>query len=67
MKAIDWTPIFKKYKGKWVALEDDEVTVISSGLTLKSTLGKAHKRGYKNPILFRVPTKIVLRVGEAQV
>ena len=29
--AIDWTKIYRKYKGLWVALDKDEKTVIASG------------------------------------
>ncbi len=55
MAAIDWRPIYRKYKGLWVALEQDEVTVIASGKTAKEAFDKAHATGYKRPILFRVP------------
>jgi len=61
--AIDWTKIYKKYKGLWVALKDDEVTVIASGKTAKETWEKAQKKGYKMPIMFRVPTEIIPYVG----
>ncbi len=55
MAAIDWTHIYCGYKGKWVALQQDEVTVISSGKTLKEAMEKAHAKGYERPIMFRVP------------
>ena len=61
--AIDWTQICKKYKGLWIALKDDNRTVVSSGKTAKDALFKAQKRGYKEPILFRVPTKIIPYIG----
>jgi hypothetical protein len=32
--AMDWTPLCEKYKGLWVALNDDEQTVVGSGKTL---------------------------------
>ena len=51
MLAIDWTHIYKNYKGLWVALKDDEVTVISAGKSLKETSKKAEKKGFKEPIL----------------
>lgn len=50
MAAIDWTHIIRKYKGLWVALKDDEKTVISSGKTLKQTANKAKERGFNQPI-----------------
>ena len=58
MKVIDWTLLYKKYKGLWVALKDDEVTVISSGETLNEAAGKAEKKGFRNPIFWSVPKKL---------
>ena len=63
--AIDWTQIYKKYKGLWVALKDDEKTVIASGKTAKEAWEKAKKEGYEKPILFRVPNEIKAYVGGA--
>lgn len=63
MAAIDWTHIYKKYKGLWVALMDDEKTVISSGKTLEETSKKAEKKGFKTPIFFQVPKKLMYFVG----
>ena len=60
---IDWTKIYQKYKGLWVALKDDEKTVVASGNTVKEAVNKAKERGYQNPIMFRVPTKVVPYVG----
>ncbi len=62
-KAIDWTNICKKYKGLWVALLDDEQTVVGSGQTLKEAIGKAQKSGYADPIMMRVPTRILPYIG----
>ncbi len=61
--AIDWTRIVVKYKGLWVALKDDEKTVISSGKTVKEVMEKAGKKGFSLPILFRVPTKVMPYIG----
>ncbi len=35
MVATDWTKIYKNYQGLWVALKDDEETVIASGKSLE--------------------------------
>lgn len=59
MSAIDWTKIVNKYKGLWVALKDDEVTVISSGNTAKEAWDKAQTKGFKKPILAHMPSKIM--------
>jgi len=61
--AINWTKIYKKYKGLWVALKDDEKTVISSGKTVREVMKKAQTKGFKQPILMRVPTKILPYIG----
>lgn len=61
--SIDWTKIYKKYKGSWVAFKDDEITVVASGKTAKEALSKAQKRGYTKPILSRMPKKLVSYVG----
>jgi hypothetical protein len=60
---IDITKVFKKYKGQWVAFKEDEKTVISSGKTAKEAYEKALSKGYKNPILSRMPTELVNYIG----
>lgn len=60
--AIDWTRIYKKYKGLWVALKADEVTVISSGRDAKKVWEKA-KKLYPNPILTKMPSNLTNFVG----
>lgn len=61
--AIDWTEICKKYKGLWVGLKEDEVTVVASGKTAKEVMEKAKEKGYPKPILLRVPTEVLPYVG----
>ncbi|MDO8503761.1 MAG: DUF5678 domain-containing protein [bacterium] len=61
--AIDWTGIFKKYRGLWVALKSDEKTVVASGKTAKEAWLNAQKKGYSKPILTRMPNKLVSYVG----
>ena len=61
--AKDWTKISSKYKGLWVALEEDEKTVISSAKTAKDALMMSIEKGYNRPILMRVPKSIVSYVG----
>lgn len=62
-KVLDFSKIAKKFKGKWVALTEDEKKVISSGRSAKETLEKAKEEGFKNPILFKVPISILPYVG----
>jgi len=61
--AIDWTKIYEKYKGLWVALRNDEKTVVASGKTAKEAWQKAQEKGYKKPILTYMPEKLVSYVG----
>lgn len=63
MKTINWTPIFEKYPGKWVALKSDKVTVVASGNDAKIVYDRAIKSGVKIPTLFKVPTVSVPFVG----
>ena len=61
--AIDWTKNFKKYKGLWVAMEEDEITVVASDKTAKGVLEKSRKKGLSDPILFKVPIEIIPQIG----
>jgi hypothetical protein len=61
--AVDWTKIYKKYKGLWVALRKDETTVLASGKTAKEAWENAQKKGYKKPILTRMPKELVTYIG----
>ena len=65
MVAKNWTKIYEKYKGLWVALKKDEVTVVGSGETLKEALRKANDNGYSNPIVTRMPKTLSAYVGGA--
>lgn len=61
--AVDWTKIYEKYKGLWVALLDDEKTVVGSGRTAREAWEEAQKKGYKKPILTLMPERLVTYVG----
>ena len=62
-QILDFTKIIKKYKGKWVALTEDEKRVVSFSKSAKKTLKEAKEKGYENPILFKVPLAIFPYVG----
>lgn len=55
MKAIDMTPIIKKYPGYFVALSYDRKKVLGKGQTPMEALNEAKKKGHKEPILTRIP------------
>ncbi|MBP6881796.1 MAG: hypothetical protein KBC35_04185 [Candidatus Pacebacteria bacterium] len=61
--AKDWSKIYKKYKGLWVALLEDEETVVGSGKTVREAMMQAEKKGYSSPILSRVPNNLNVYVG----
>lgn len=61
--AIDWTSIFKRHKGQWVAMKGDQKTVIASGKTAKQAIAAAKKKGQSEPFLFRVPLQSQPYVG----
>lgn len=61
--AIDWTKIYKQYKGLWVALLDDQTTVVASGKTLKDAMKGAQAKGFNEPIVMRIPTEIAPYIG----
>ncbi len=61
-KAINWTHLMEKYRGKWVALADDETTVLAAAATAK----EAHRAGLQHspsPILYHVPETFDLFAG----
>ena len=55
MKAIDMTPIIRKYPGYFVALSYDRKKVFGKGHTPEEALEEARKKGIKEPILTRIP------------
>lgn len=67
MKTITFKEIHKKYKGEWVALTLDEKSVISSGKTAKEVYDQARKKGFKEPILMKVPPEVAIFVGIIQI
>ena len=66
MTAINMISIYRKYKGRWVAIEDPKAIkpkVIASGKTLRETLAKAQAKGFKMPLMVDVPKEIIPFVG----
>lgn len=55
MKAIDMTPIIKKYPGYFVALSYDRKKVLGKGRTPEETLKEAKEKGFNDPILTKIP------------
>ena len=61
--AKDWTNLYRKYKGMWVALADDQTTVLGVGKTVKEAVTKAKNKSSKTPFLTRVPQTLDAYVG----
>lgn len=51
MTAINWSSIFKRYRGLWVALAQDEKTVLAAAKTAKDAFNKAKKKVIKDLFL----------------
>ena len=63
MTPLDWTDIFDKYRGKWVAFKSDRQTVVGSGDSLRAAKKEALDQGYENPITTRLPRTLRKFVG----
>ena len=61
--SIDWSKMYKKYAGLWVALADDEITVIASDKKLVKAIEVSAKKGVNDPIVNRVPDEVVTFAG----
>lgn len=55
MKAIDMTPLIRKYPGYFLALSRDRKRVLGKGLSPEQALRAARKRGVKVPLLTKIP------------
>lgn len=60
---MDFTQIYTKYKGLWVALSDDEKKVMGKGKSVKEAVDEARGNGEKDPILFKVPTTTIAYIA----
>lgn len=61
--AKDWTKLFKKYKGQWVALSESKESVLGSGKTVKEAVMNAKKVSHETPFLTRIPETLDSYVG----
>ncbi len=66
-KYIDWTRLYEKYAGQWVALDEDNETVVASGDTAEAALQEAISRGCKHAALTFVPTEVITFAGAYEV
>jgi len=61
--AKNWTKLYSNYKGQWVALKGDEITVIASGKKLSTVLKEARDQGYEKPIVAKIPKNNLAYIG----
>lgn len=61
--AKDWSKLYKKYKGLWVALAEDEVTVLGVGKTVQEAVMAARNKTDETPFLTHVPENLSAYVG----
>lgn len=57
------TNIYKKYKGLWVAFDENIKKVITSDPSAKKAYDTAVKMGNPKPTLFKVPKQNLARPG----
>lgn len=57
--TVDWTKMSNEYKGQWIALKEDQTTILSSGDSLKKVIADAKVKGFKDPIVTKIPKEIV--------
>ena len=55
MKVLDMTHLTEKYRGYFVALSPDRKEVLAKGHTLKEVRAEAKRKGFKKPLLSRIP------------
>ncbi len=62
MKPINLTKAYKKYKGLWIAFTQD-YKVISANKDIRKVAEIAAKKGYNEPIFFKMPHKMMPFIG----
>lgn len=67
MSTIDMKKVYsnRRYRGNWIALRSftSDPEVITYAKTLKETLKKASKKGFKHPVIMQIPKQILPIVG----
>lgn len=59
----DWTDIYESYKGLWVALLEDQETVVGKGRSMSEARQDAARKGYEEVFLMSVPQEVLTFVG----
>lgn len=61
--TIDLTAIYRKHKGRWVALNENYSKVVASGNSAPQVYKIAKKKGYRIPKLLKVPSNLTAYIG----
>jgi len=64
MKFIDWTKLYEKYKGLWVALDADNETVVGKGATVEQALEEAKSKGFAEAAITYIPQEVIAFAGQ---
>ena len=64
---MDFSKIYQRYAGKWVALNRGENKIIGAAVSSRVAFRKAVESGEKRPILFKVPRPSISWVGSDEV
>ena len=64
MRFIDWTKLYEKYKGLWVALDGDNETVVGKGATAEQALEEAKSKGFAEAALTYIPQEVIAFAGQ---
>ncbi len=62
MQVVDLSKRLEPFKGMWVALTDED-SVISANTSAEKAHEEAVKKGYKEPVLFKVPQRDLPHIG----
>ncbi len=63
MKTVNWTMLYEKYKGLWVALDKDNETVVGAGTTPQLALDEAKAKGFEQAAITFVPQEVIAFAG----
>jgi len=58
MPTIDLLELFEKFLNQWIALDEDNETIVGNGSTIQEAVEKAEKNGVKEPILLYVSPQL---------
>ncbi len=61
--ARDWRKLYKQYRGQWVALAEDMMTVVAHGEARNEMRQHAASLGYPDALVLKFPEELVAFAG----